>query len=67
MDTTASTGLTPSIVIIVPGFAPDWMSPDHSGASHGFVAAGGPGLNGAMDLEGDCSASHHPATSTAAP
>ena len=29
-----------------------WMSPDRSGASHGFVAAGGPGFGGATDTEG---------------
>jgi hypothetical protein len=29
-----------------------WMSPDRSGASHGFVAAGGPGLTGAVDSKG---------------
>jgi len=29
-----------------------WVSPDASGASHGYVAAGGPGFNGATDTVG---------------
>jgi hypothetical protein len=29
-----------------------WVSPDRSGASHGYVAAGGPGLSGATDTVG---------------
>ncbi len=29
-----------------------WVSPDRAGASHGFVAAGGPGLNGLRDTVG---------------
>ncbi len=29
-----------------------WPSPDESGASHGYVAAGGPGLTGPTDTEG---------------
>ena len=29
-----------------------WVSPDHSGASHGYVAAGGPGLTGPTDTTG---------------
>jgi len=29
-----------------------WVSPDESGASHGYVAAGGPGLTGPIDSEG---------------
>ena len=29
-----------------------WVSPERSGASHGYVAAGGPGYSGAVDLEG---------------
>ena len=29
-----------------------WVSPDPSGASHGYVAAGGPGLTGARDTVG---------------
>jgi len=29
-----------------------WVSPDASGASHGYVAAGGPGLKGATDTVG---------------
>jgi len=29
-----------------------WVSPDRSGASHGYVAAGGPGLKGPTDTEG---------------
>ena len=29
-----------------------WVSPDRSGASHGFVAAGGPGFSGAVDNVG---------------
>ena len=28
-----------------------WVSPDLSGASHGYVAAGGPGFTGAMDTK----------------
>lgn len=30
-----------------------WVSPDASGASHGYVAAGGPGLTGPTDTVGD--------------
>lgn len=30
-----------------------WVSPETSGASHGYVAAGGPGLTGATDTTGD--------------
>lgn len=30
-----------------------WVSPDRSGASHGFVAAGGPGFAGTRDTVGD--------------
>ena len=30
-----------------------WVSPDESGASHGFVAAGGPGLSGSTDTVGN--------------
>jgi len=29
-----------------------WVSPDESGASHGYVAAGGPGFTGSTDTEG---------------
>ena len=29
-----------------------WVSPDTSGASYGYVAAGGPGFSGAMDTVG---------------
>ena len=29
-----------------------WVSPDASGASHGYVAAGGPRFNGPTDMEG---------------
>lgn len=29
-----------------------WVSPDSSGASHGYVAAGGPGFTGSMDTRG---------------
>ena len=29
-----------------------WVSPDASGASHGYVAAGGPGFSGPVDNEG---------------
>jgi hypothetical protein len=29
-----------------------WVTPDESGASHGYVAAGGPGLTGPTDTEG---------------
>ena len=29
-----------------------WVSPDASGASHGYVAAGGPGLSGSLDTVG---------------
>ena len=29
-----------------------WVSPDESGASHGYVAAGGPGLTGPVDTVG---------------
>lgn len=29
-----------------------WMSPDKSGASRGYVAAGGPGYEGAIDHAG---------------
>jgi hypothetical protein len=29
-----------------------WVSPDESGASHGYVAAGGPGFTGPTDAEG---------------
>ncbi|HKI32020.1 MAG TPA: hypothetical protein VKA46_09130 [Gemmataceae bacterium] len=29
-----------------------WVSPDKSGASHGYVAAGGPGLTGPLDTVG---------------
>jgi len=29
-----------------------WVSPDQSGASHGYVAAGGPGFNGPTDTVG---------------
>jgi hypothetical protein len=29
-----------------------WVSPDRSGASHGYVAAGGPGLTGPTDTVG---------------
>ena len=27
-----------------------WVSPEESGASHGYVAAGGPGLRGTADI-----------------
>jgi hypothetical protein len=30
-----------------------WVSPDRSGASYGYVAAGGPGLPGPVDTTGD--------------
>jgi hypothetical protein len=30
-----------------------WVSPDASGASHGYVAGGGPGFTGALDTVGD--------------
>jgi hypothetical protein len=30
-----------------------WVSPDASGASHGYVAAGGPGFTGALDTTGN--------------
>lgn len=29
-----------------------WVSPEESGASHGYVAAGGPGFTGTLDTEG---------------
>jgi arylsulfatase A-like enzyme len=29
-----------------------WVSPDRSGASHGYLAAGGPGFSGPIDLQG---------------
>lgn len=29
-----------------------WVSPEESGASHGYVAAGGPGLTGPTDTVG---------------
>jgi hypothetical protein len=29
-----------------------WVSPETSGASHGYVAAGGPGFNGPTDTGG---------------
>ena len=29
-----------------------WVSPERSGASHGFNAAGGPGFSGGIDIEG---------------
>ena len=29
-----------------------WVSPDESGASHGYVAAGGPGYTGPTDTVG---------------
>jgi hypothetical protein len=29
-----------------------WVTPDASGASHGYVAAGGPGLSGTQDTGG---------------
>ena len=29
-----------------------WTSPDRSGASHGYVAAGGPGFTGSTDTQG---------------
>ena len=29
-----------------------WVSPDESGASHGYVAGGGPGFTGARDTVG---------------
>ena len=29
-----------------------WVSPDSNGASHGFVAAGGPGFTGPTDTVG---------------
>jgi hypothetical protein len=29
-----------------------WVTPDESGASHGYVAGGGPGLTGPTDTEG---------------
>jgi hypothetical protein len=29
-----------------------WVSPDRSGASHGYVAAGGPGFSGPVDTVG---------------
>lgn len=32
-----------------------WVSPEESGASHGFVAAGGPGFTGPTDTEGSMS------------
>ena len=32
-----------------------WISPDGSGASHGFVGAGGPGFTGPSDTIGKCS------------
>jgi len=32
-----------------------WVSPDKSGASHGYVAAGGPGFTGPTDTVGACS------------
>ena len=34
-----------------------WVSPDSSGASHGYVAAGGPGFTGAFDTVGCVSTS----------
>ena len=30
-----------------------WVSPERSGASHGYVAAGGPGFTGPTDTVGD--------------
>jgi hypothetical protein len=32
-----------------------WISPNKYGASHGYVAAGGPGFNNSLDLEGSLS------------
>ena len=29
-----------------------WVTPDRSGASHGYVAAGGPGFAGSVDTVG---------------
>lgn len=30
-----------------------WVSPDKTGASHGYIAAGGPGFSGPTDMEGE--------------
>ena len=30
-----------------------WISPDDTGASHGYVAAGGPGFTGITDTVGE--------------
>jgi hypothetical protein len=35
-----------------------WVSPDKSGASHGYVAAGGPGFTGAADTVGRAAYPH---------
>jgi hypothetical protein len=35
-----------------------WVSPDASGASHGYAAAGGPGFTGAIDTVGQASLGH---------
>ena len=35
-----------------------WVSPDSGGASHGYVAAGGPGLLGATDAAGEAAYIH---------
>jgi hypothetical protein len=37
-----------------------WVSPDASGASHGYVAAGGPGFTGPMDTVGQASLGQEP-------
>ncbi|MGB2820622.1 MAG: glycosyl hydrolase family 32, partial [Phycisphaerae bacterium] len=35
-----------------------WVSPEKSGASHGYVAAGGPGFTGPTDTVGAAAARH---------
>ena len=35
-----------------------WVSPDSSGASHGYVAGGGPGFTGATDTVGEMAYEH---------
>ena len=35
-----------------------WVSPDGSGASHGYVAAGGPGFTGPLDTVGSAIYKH---------
>jgi hypothetical protein len=39
-----------------------WVNPDQSGASHGYVAAGGPGFTGPLDTVGSAIYEHCCAT-----